>query len=727
MKIFLRLVALLIFFIGFFVIYMSMVGYETKRFNNQIIKKVENINKDLKIELKEIKIILDPLNFKLKAKTIGSRLKNKNKTLEIQSIKIQIPIKSLFNEKTLIESAEISTETLKINDLISFIRVFNRDPEFYLLEKIINKGFLIANIELNFDKDGNIKDDYKINGLVKDTNINILEKYKVEKFGFGYEYKNSNLDLKNISLILNDLKINSKNLNINSLKDEFIIRGELNSKDTELNDKNFNLLVKPYLKNLDIDKIKFNSKNRFSFKINKKFRIKDFVLDSDVELERFSLLNKYDLKKILPNIEKKIKFNNHKIKINYNKKTLQIDGAGKILLQENNDELSYSLIRKEKNLTFKSNIEIKDNPLLIDFINFEKNKNSQLIIEINGTKNSKNITQLNLISLRENENKLDITNLTLNEKFNVIDLEAVKADYVDMDNIQNKFVIKIIDDYYRLEGPSLNINKLVDNLINNDEKSNILKKNFKLNININKLFLDKENSLKKFKGTLTFNKQDIINGKIIGQFSNNKKLKFTVETNNDEKITTLFLDKAVPIVNRYKFIKGFEEGVLDFYSTKKGKNSFSTVKIYDFKLKELPALTKLLTLASLQGIADLLSGEGIRFNEFEMNFTNQGDLMTIEEIYAIGPAISVLMNGYVEKNKLISLRGTLVPATTINKAIGSIPVLGKILVGSKTGEGVFGVSFKIKGPPKNLETTVNPIKTLTPRFITRTLEKIKKN
>ena len=82
---------------------------------------------------------------------------------------------------------------------------------------------------------------------------------------------------------------------------------------------------------------------------------------------------------------------------------------------------------------------------------------------------------------------------------------------------------------------------------------------------------------------------------------------------------------------------------------------------------------------------------------------------------------------YVEKNKLVSLRGTLVPATTINKAIGTIPILGKILVGKKTGEGVFGVSFKIKGPPKDLETTVNPIKTLTPRFITRTLEKIKKN
>ena len=105
----------------------------------------------------------------------------------------------------------------------------------------------------------------------------------------------------------------------------------------------------------------------------------------------------------------------------------------------------------------------------------------------------------------------------------------------------------------------------------------------------------------------------------------------------------------------------------------------------------------------------------------------KGKLMTIDEIYAIGPAISILMDGYVETKKTISLRGTLVPATTINKTINAIPVLGKILVGKKTGEGVFGVSFKIKGPPKELETTVNPIKTLTPRFITRTLEKIKKN
>ena len=120
-----------------------------------------------------------------------------------------------------------------------------------------------------------------------------------------------------------------------------------------------------------------------------------------------------------------------------------------------------------------------------------------------------------------------------------------------------------------------------------------------------------------------------------------------------------------------------------------------------------------------------MTGEGIRFHKFEMDFITKNNLIEIEELYALGPAISIMMEGYIEKGRITSLRGTLVPATTINKTIAKIPVLGNILVGSKIGEGVFGVSFKIKGPPNDLKSTVNPIKTLTPRFITRTIENLK--
>ena len=91
-----------------------------------------------------------------------------------------------------------------------------------------------------------------------------------------------------------------------------------------------------------------------------------------------------------------------------------------------------------------------------------------------------------------------------------------------------------------------------------------------------------------------------------------------------------------------------------------------------------------MSLASLQGIADTLSGEGIRFTDLEMNFSNQKSLTTIEEMYAIGPAVSILMDGYIQSKELVSLRGTLVPATTINRSIASLPLLGKILIGDKT-------------------------------------------
>ena len=251
--------------------------------------------------------------------------------------------------------------------------------------------------------------------------------------------------------------------------------------------------------------------------------------------------------------------------------------------------------------------------------------------------------------------------------------------------------------------------------------------NTNLMIKIHKVYLDNEYSVNNFQGKLSLIKSEIDKLNIKSNFNNDKILTISINSNENEKITTLYSDYARPLVKKYKFIKGFEEGILDFYSIKKNGISNSILKIDNFKVQEVPVLAKLLTLASLQGIADLLTGEGIRFTDFEMKFSNEKKLLRIEEMYAIGPAISILMDGYIESNELISLRGTLVPATTINRTIASIPLIGKILVGDKVGEGVFGVSFKIKGSSEDLKTTVNPVKTLTPRFITRTLEKIKKN
>ena len=125
-------------------------------------------------------------------------------------------------------------------------------------------------------------------------------------------------------------------------------------------------------------------------------------------------------------------------------------------------------------------------------------------------------------------------------------------------------------------------------------------------------------------------------------------------------------------------------------------------------------------------MVDALSGEGLSFEKLEMKMSQSEQVLNLEELYAIGPSISILMEGYVESNtELVSLRGTMVPAKTLNKFLSKLPVVGDILIPKEIGEGLFGISFKMKGPPGKIKTTVNPIKSLTPRFIQKALKKPK--
>ena len=717
----------LIFLIFIFVIlisYLSIYGIETDKFNNQISNKIKSIDEKIEVELKKIKLVLDPFKLKLDIKTVGSNFKNQDENIEIENIKTQISLKSLVENKFSIENLEISTKPLEIKKLISFLRSFKNSPELYILEKIVKKGFLIADIELEFDAEGKIKNNYKINGFIKDTKFNAFKKYNFQKLNLIFEYKKDDLYLNNIAFSLNDLNFLSDNISFKKIQNDFEIKGEINHKKLNIEENNLAIFIRPYLPKVEIEKLRFSSNNNFSFKVNKKFEINNFKLDSKVLIDDFTVINETNLKNFLPNMREKLNFFDHELSIKYTKDDLQLNGKGNIFIQDKEDTLTYSINRKSTNLDFKTSLKIENNPFKIDFLNYE---NDKALIQLEGSKNKKDEIFINLFSINENKDQIIIENLNLNKDLQITKLDLINLDYTDRENQKNQIRIFQKDNQHILNGSFFNANQLIDNLLSDNQDSTFFNINTKIKINIDEILLDAQNNLFDFNGNLSLKNKEIVKANLVGNFSDNKKLKFTINFSDNNKITTLYIDKAEPIVKRYKFIKGFDGGLLDYYSSKKSGESFSRLKIYDFKLKELPLLTKILTLASLQGIADILSGEGISFDEFEMNFRKKDNLMTIDEIYAIGPSISILMSGYIEKDKLVSLRGTLVPASTINKFIGSLPVLGDILVGSKTGEGVFGVSFKIKGPSKNLTTTVNPVKTLTPRFITRTLEKIKKN
>ena len=731
MKKIIKIISALIIIIILAVSYLSIFGLKTKKFNNQIKENIKSLNQKVDLELKEVQFLLNPFNLSFNARTLGAKIIIDNKLLELESLKSKISLKSLIKKEFIIDNINISTKALKINDIIKLARSFNNSPQLFLINNIIKDGFIVGDINLNFDDNGKIKNDYIIKGYVKDGKLDFFKKYNITNLNLFFNINKENYFLEEINGRINDFKFSSASLKIEEKKNLFSVKGKFLTK--EKND--YSILVKEtfpnFLKNIDIKNIELKSNNNFSFNINKKLKISNLSLKSEIDLKKIKYKKKnLNIKKYFSNFKELIELTSHKIFIDYKKNKLSLKGKGDLLIEDIIEQIEYNVEKNNNDYLFNTTLYIAKSELLFDILNFKKKENLNSTISLNGIfKQNKNI-KFNSIVFKENNNKISIKDLTLNNKFKVLDLELLDLLFVNDSKINNQMTLSKKGKNYLLEGSSFDASKMLDSMFNNDsdvELSNLLENfNTNLDIKIKKVYLDSEYSVNNFKGTLSLIKSEIDKLEIESFFKNNKILIASINHLNDEKVTTLYSDYARPFVKKYKFIRGFEEGSLDFHSVQKNKITSARLKIYDFKLKELPGLTKLLTLASLQGIADTLSGEGIRFNDFEMKYKSNKKLMTIDEIYALGPAISILMDGYIEKDKLVSLRGTLVPATTINKVIGSIPLLGNILVGKKAGEGVFGVSFKIKGPPKDLKTSVNPIKTLTPRFITRTLEKVKK-
>ena len=725
--IFRSLIFITIIIIGFLG-YFSIFGFETKKFNSLIKSNLKNIDEKLDLKLNDVKIILDPINFSLNVKTLGPNILYNNNLIELDFVKTQLSLSSIINKKISSSNLSISTKLIKINDLLTFIRDIRNSPELIIVDKIIEKGFVIADIELSFDENGKINDDYELKGIVKDSSINLLSKRKINDINFNFAIKNTQTILKDIRFSYQDLKIISDQFNIITNNEKIFLKGEIETKLIKLN-KNEILKYLDFDNNLNIENIKFSSINKLEILLDKRFELENYNIKSSFNLEDLTFKNFFDLNYFFPEIKEIISLKNNKINLVSKKNYFEINGSGKTLLQKEYDEVDYTIKIENDDYFFDTNFIIKNNPVLVKFLNFKNSNKNKSFLNLQGKYKKDQTLNFDKISFVNDNNIIDINDLKLDKSYKILDLNNAKLKIIDEFDKKNLLSITKTKDFYNISGTNFNASTLVDDLIlkDDDQDKELFSNKLNLRLDIDEVLIAKDQIIKNIKGNVSLKGNNVTKANLKGFFSSDENISFTVINKNDLKITTFFSDKAEPFVKKFDFIKGFEGGSLDFYSVESESTSNSQIKLYDFKLKEVPALTKILTLASLQGIADLLSGEGIRFEDFEMKFQNQENLITINEIYAIGPAISILMDGYIEKNNLISLRGTLVPATTINKVIGSIPILGEILVGKKTGEGVFGVSFKIKGAPNKTETTVNPIKTLTPRFITRTLEKIKKN
>ena len=595
----------LVFIILVLLSYLTFFGHETDKFNKVIKSEINKNNSKINLNFEKISIKLNPAKLKLFIEFINPNLNYLKTDFPLAELKTNINLKFLTKKKIVINEIILTTQYLEFSKIKPLFKEANIKNENL---KLISDGKLkIKNLNLKFDENFNIKNNYKVNGDINSVNIKFSDEYEIKNLVSKFSYTRG-------SIFFTDMRwdlINSKNK-----KNEF-----LNG-------------------NIDIF-----YKNNFQ-DLNIKFKVKNLK-----DLFNITIMN-YDLPKDdFQKVEAKLRIN-----------------------------------KKKEMLLSKLSI-------------FDKN------------------------------NKFVIKDLLLDKKFNLINFNQISVKTSSNNEVNNDFTIQNKKNIL-IKGQVFDAKNLLIELTKDSKNSKFLNKISKnIEIDFNKILKGTNFPVNKFRLVGKINKGAFEKISAKSDFGENEHLDISLKRmeNTNDKILEVYSDLATPLLSDFKFFEGLEGGDLNFKSTFGSELSASNLTINNFKLNKAPALAKILSLADLKGLTDTLKGDGISFDTLSAKYNSDSSQMKIDEIFMIGPSISILIDGYVEKKSgLVSLRGTLVPAKTLNSLIAKIPVVGDILIGKKVGEGVFGISFKVKGLPNDLKTTVNPIKTLTPRFITRALENAKK-
>ena len=726
-KVFIRFSILILFLIVSLIVVLSTTGIETNKLNNLISKKIKENNKNIFFKFEKIKFKFDVKDISLFVETNNPEIDYKNTTIPLKNIKVYLDLITLIKSQPKIEKVILLSNELDINDLKKISVKLKPSNITSFINNKIKKGKINAEIELYFKEDLDLIN-FIAKGEVKEIETVIGKNINLKKTNFNFLFDESDILIKNINGQLNDAQIRNGDIRIEK-ENKIKIQSSFESF-IDTNEKNIKNYLAHIKGNQDFNekiKIKDNLNNIVNLVLDKTYKIEDYQIKSQGRIKEFNFSLDSPIKSpFLVNDINKATFKETKtnIRIGFDKKNT-INFEGKYKLNNQNYQNYIFKYRLEKN---NANIDINFNfsePLNINFINYQKKKN--IIAEISTNFDLKNdIIFFKKIDYKENKNLILLENLKIKKK-NLESIKKFKIKTFYNNKLNNDFSLDFGKIIY-VKGQkydATNLNKILNQKTKNDFLKKISKK---VDINLKKIQTPLADQLYNFKllGTLKNGKFIKISSK--GDFGNNKYLDISLKNdNNNKKYLEIYSDIPQALLSEYSFFKGLSGGKLTFSSIIDKDSSTSKLLIENFKIVNAPGVVKLLSLADFGGLADLAEGEGLSFEKLDLNMTKDKNILKLNELFAVGPSISVLMDGYQDANSLTSLRGTLVPAKNLNNLLSKIPVIGDIIIPKEVGEGLFGVSFKMKGPPGKIKTTINPIKTLTPRFISKALERSKKN
>jgi hypothetical protein len=142
----------------------------------------------------------------------------------------------------------------------------------------------------------------------------------------------------------------------------------------------------------------------------------------------------------------------------------------------------------------------------------------------------------------------------------------------------------------------------------------------------------------------------------------------------------------------------------------------ATVDITDFRMVDAPIMARLVNAVSPTGLMDLLTGQGLGFDRLSANMSFADGKISLRDGRSAG-ALGIGFEGDVDLDRdKIDLKGTVVPADTLNRILAAIPLLGDVLTGGSRG-GLIGWTYTVNGSTNDPQVAVNPLSMLAPGFL----------
>ncbi len=143
-----------------------------------------------------------------------------------------------------------------------------------------------------------------------------------------------------------------------------------------------------------------------------------------------------------------------------------------------------------------------------------------------------------------------------------------------------------------------------------------------------------------------------------------------------------------------------------------------SIRISAFSLMRAPVLARLLSVASLTGPLNLLTGQGIAFDGLYAEWTlSEDDVLTLRKGLMAGMSLGLQAEGKIDlHHETLDLNGAIVPVYVLSSVIGYIPILGDLLTNNQQ-EGLIAMRYKMRGLMSDPSITVNPFTALTPGFL----------